>query len=735
MTSPLRRSRFSEGDGDSTAIVEDLLGSLNEWRSVPDIVRLSLKALSDVVKVQGATLRELDRQVNTKLSKTEFSSAISQKASSAEFAKTLTELTSSLQDKVGLVDMQTLLDDKVTRSELQYMVSSKVSVDEMRRALDLKANSRELEAELRAVQKQFSEFVGDFNKRSANFVHHSELLTIQRALDSKANEAADILSSFKSQLAEGLARKANVADFDKLSAGKADIVSQSELRQEYETIRVSLEQLQHLEHEVASKVDKAELLRIVGSQLATLASKSEVDALHTNQLNARRQTELRLKEQFVELETYLASLKSEFETLHNEFTAKLGAKADLQALGDLIKKAEFVNLEAARQTQDIRREIDKVLDRSQSLVESEASRRIEETEQLHSEVMGLRETTRADLDDIRKLLQANRSDKAEEFKLRSELDRLYSSLGELKQTSVEDLGVTKSSLSKLVETEVADLRNSFSSLQRDLYRQHQVLQEECKTRVSQCEVAMSYVSKAEDMEELHRAIRQENRDLKHFMDSKVGDFNNKNSLVEHKLLDLAALVDRLQADSVQRHNFTELARVIENKADTADIKYALRELSENLELKAPASELRTYVQDQEIINEALCGENCLGRWIWKSGGLRSSQVPWEQQSVNTCPDNFLWDKDSTSIVALAPGLYEVMFGFYARRRPTIQLLVNGEPVLQRTGKTAKPGSRVPSSTVSGVTHIDFLALPARASVTVSYGGDASGEGFLCLRKL
>ena len=41
----------------------------------------------------------------------------------------------------------------------------------------------------------------------------------------------------------------------------------------------------------------------------------------------------------------------------------------------------------------------------------------------------------------------------------------------------------------------------------------------------------------------------------------------------------------------------------------------------------------------------------------------------------------MWEKDKTSILTVAPGLYEVVFGFFAKKKPTVQLLVNGEPVL------------------------------------------------------
>jgi hypothetical protein len=48
-----------------------------------------------------------------------------------------------------------------------------------------------------------------------------------------------------------------------------------------------------------------------------------------------------------------------------------------------------------------------------------------------------------------------------------------------------------------------------------------------------------------------------------------------------------------------------------------------------------------------------------------------SSIPWENQVMNTLPDNFLWEKDKTSILTVAPGLYEISFGFFARNKPNI----------------------------------------------------------------
>ena len=66
------------------------------------------------------------------------------------------------------------------------------------------------------------------------------------------------------------------------------------------------------------------------------------------------------------------------------------------------------------------------------------------------------------------------------------------------------------------------------------------------------------------------------------------------------------------------------------------------------------------MNDQSVLNESLCTENIVGRWIWKSGEIKQGNIlPWEVQVINTLPDNFIWEKDKTCILVLAPGIYEV----------------------------------------------------------------------------
>lgn len=53
--------------------------------------------------------------------------------------------------------------------------------------------------------------------------------------------------------------------------------------------------------------------------------------------------------------------------------------------------------------------------------------------------------------------------------------------------------------------------------------------------------------------------------------------------------------------------------------------------------------------------------------------------------------------------------------------------LDGSKVKQKTKHTA--------GNITGLTLVEFVALPARARVAISYEGETKGEGFFSLRKL
>ena len=143
-------------------------------------------------------------------------------------------------------------------------------------------------------------------------------------------------------------------------------------------------------------------------------------------------------------------------------------------------------------------------------------------------------------------------------------------------------------------------------------------------------------------------------------------------------------------------------------------------MNRELAQRPTLAELNRVIGEQSLIMESLCSEHLLGRWIWKSGRVKGEKhaVPWNVQNINTNPvsrkpptirakprhvvrravrraaryayatlaprlrhayasrprprqENFVWEKDRCAITTVAPGLYEVSFGFFTRKKPSV----------------------------------------------------------------
>jgi len=110
---------------------------------------------------------------------------------------------------------------------------------------------------------------------------------------------------------------------------------------------------------------------------------------------------------------------------------------------------------------------------------------------------------------------------------------------------------------------------------------------------------------------------------------------------------------------------------MDKKSNTDEVMLDLNYLK--TALQKHVKDFKTSMDQQNQVNEALCSENCVARYIWKQGNLDNtggilSHVKWDLQSVNTCPENFIWKQDSGALMVDAPGLYEITLSFFSRMK-------------------------------------------------------------------
>jgi hypothetical protein len=86
-----------------------------------------------------------------------------------------------------------------------------------------------------------------------------------------------------------------------------------------------------------------------------------------------------------------------------------------------------------------------------------------------------------------------------------------------------------------------------------------------------------------------------------------------------------------------------------------------------------------------------------------------------------------------TITCALPGLYEVCFGFYGRKKPVAQLMVNGEPTLlaaNKSGNTAhSPSSGGGHSEGQGGARARVFVSGLDAMTGAQDGGQAAGAGW------
>mmetsp|Transcript_41386 Transcript_41386/g.69226 ORF Transcript_41386/g.69226 Transcript_41386/m.69226 type:complete len:636 (+) Transcript_41386:16-1923(+) len=555
---------------------------------------------------------------------------------------------------------------------------------------------------------------------------NAKLLEINAALASKADgsEVANQLRKFTPKADIQASFKVMSSELNKLLDSKVAV-------HEFQNIRV--------EHESAAEALKVELRRKASTEdmIARLETKAGINEVnHALELKANAaDVDKKLKDKASKKSvTECVSFKSKTETEVSGLRDQVAEMArELNAL--IIDKAD------KREVDELRSMVTRELSATHEEVRNTTVRMQSANDATTAQMRTLTQRCESSLDDLRRCLETYTSDQdSGGQKISAMSERL---------ALVESQSGAASSLCSVTQGEVG-------MLQERVARSETRLGEDVLDRKTALDGLRDTVremvarkAEADDLADLRMEVSR-SLELK-------ADVVQVNDALTHKANVVAVNGALERMENVTRNIVTkdaiaekadvkDVCALIDLKSNIADVNVALAELQRGIDNRCPYDEFKCVVRDQSVINASLCADCSIGRWIWKSGRTKSGHgVPWNVQSVNTDPDNFIWEKDKVTIQTMAPGLYEVTFGFFTHRKPTIQLLINGDPVLaavnsssyvvhHSSGRLTGVGKH-PAGNVTGLTLIDFLALPPRARVAITYSGEEIGEGFLSLKKL
>jgi len=718
------------------------------------------------------------------------------KSNISDVSRTIADIASSLDGKLSVSDCHAILKDYALNDDLNYLLSNKVNKEEIRALTDNRVGLQDFRREVDRMDDKLTDFYNETQRKFSSLATQRDFQNLTSMVESKVSVSqlnTELeLKADKQTVEKALNKKINRSDMDSILAKKADL---GEMQTIFEAIerKMSSGFLDRFTQLIEDKADKNEI-SLLASTIASKADKTDLEYFASSLSSVKVECEYRLGSFDKKLEATRNDIESTRQFLTGAINKKAEAK-ELERLAQLVSNKVDIDFieenslqlrrELADQAEDLKGEI---LEYKRN-VDNNVTERAERSENFYSKIT---DDVYKLSDQIKNVLEMTRNDREQNMSYTKEvssiikkevnqasdrfgddLQGLRKEIGELysKKLDKKEWNEARSKLLAQLDGKVdlLEVQDALNTCQADLSSRFIEYKEEIKNLIRNHDSDIyGLLSKKANISDINSILAnkadsntvnavlaqkvdgQEVEELKRKIDVVMKSNNEKATFreIEVQSLHQKKQLEDLQRDMVLKANIKDVCTLLDTKSNIDDVNKALLEIHKELDSKIIRDELATIVNDQALINESLCTENIVGRWAWKSGEVKSgSMVPWEIQLTNTLPDNFLWEKDKGSILTVAPGLYEITFGFFAKKKPTVQLMVNGEPIMSAvntssyvihhsSGKMKDVNvSKHPSGNITGLTLIDFIVLPARARISVAYTGDIGGEGFLGLKRL
>ena len=773
-----------------------------------EIIRVCIKSLTDTVKNQGIAIRELDKQLRGKPSREEIENSLNFKANNDDIFQAINNLSQELFNRPTNEEILKNIDEKISKNELMYYLNQKPNMEDINSLLNDKMNIREKNS-YNDIAHKFDLFKNDIISKMMNmdnnYVKKNDIINLQNEIDNKAN-IIDVENALETKEDKD---RVNLLFKNKIDRNDIDKIIENKLEKNNYFVEISkkleeklnkndfgqfLEEYHNnmnnynLEENIKNKVDIKEFKLLNDSYMDNKQKMlKKIDDID-NDLDRFIDS---VKEQFQSLNLVINNLEQnkidnnelnleKFKNLDNFLSNKVDQK-DVEIMINKVKNNlldtinSFKNGENANMKifeENIQNKIDKIIFDNQSMLNdlTNTNQNINNFfSQKEAEMESLMTRMRLMLNNNNNIYSNNinnisNNNLLQEERFKNEVRNMADNNNIINQKLREKLDISK-------------FEEFLNGLKEDLDNKVNIL----------------IMKKANEdvITEINNKIRELYTDISTEMSNKISKneideilsnkLNNNNNLLNNNLLlndklsinDFKEYIDNISLELKQKldiskfnniistfnSNFENIHKDINSKADIKNILELLKtkidndnfnkiikNLQKEIGSKVNTNDFSNAMDNQAIINDTLCNENNIGRWLWKSGKVKNNlSVPWEVQIINTSPDNFIWEENKPIIIINEGGLYEINMGFYANKKPMVQIMVNGEVIISAINSNSfvihqSPGGRMKGTgktsfgNVTGLTMVDFIVLPDKAKLNISYTGE-EGIGFLGLKKL
>ena len=737
----------------------------------------------------------------------DISNTLNYKADKDDVFQALNNFSQELAERPKNEDIYKILDDKINKDELAYYLNQKPNIEDINSLLNDKVSMRENKNNYNDILKRFEMFRNEILNKINNidniYAKKNDLMSLESEIESKANivDVENALDSKedkdkvflllqnkidKDEYENILDNKLDKNDFLEISKKLDDKLDKHNFEQfleEYHNNNGNIND--NIEEKIKNKVNSKDFKLLNDSYLDSKQKMSKKIDDIDNDLDRLIES---VKDQFQSLNVVINNLEhnkvdnTEFdlEKLKN-IDQMLRNKPEREDVEILINKARnnlmdainnFKNGENANFKlfeENMQNKIDKIIYDNQSMLND-----LTNTNQNINNYFTQKQAEMESLMTRMRLLlnnndiygnnninnnESNYNNNIQEERLKNDIKNIIDN--KINQKFREKLDVSKfeeflNGLKEDLDNKInvlamkksnEEIINEVNNKIRELYTD---INTEINNKISKDEIESLLSNRINDhlpnpnilndkisMNDFKDYINNISLELKQKL-----DINKFNSIIST----FNSNFENIHKDMNSKADIKKIAELLKNKVDNENLNKIVKNLQKEIGTKVNTNDFSNAMDNQAIINDTLCNENNIGRWLWKSGKVKNNlSVPWEVQIINTSPENFIWEKDKPVLNIKEGGLYEINMGFYADKKPMVQIMVNGEVVISAINSNSfvihqSPGGRMKGTgktsfgNVTGLTMVDFIILPDKAKLSISYTGE-EGIGFLGLKKL
>ena len=683
--------------------------------------------MTDTVHYQGMALKQMDKALREKFSFNEINPILNTKLDSSELNQILENVNIELEKRPTNEEIAQILNEKVDKKELAYYLESKPSTN------DLYNNRKKIEENRKDI-----ELIKDniHNIISGHSHQKNEIDKINKELNKKCNlddvaEALELkldkenylneINKIKNDIEKNIEKKLEEIGkkIDEINNNKSDINDFKLISDAFQDMKLSLTQrvddidndLDRLIENIKSQFQTTnKLINDLENKKSDKKDFDEVNILLNKKLDEEKFNNL-ISDIKNNLFESLNNFKEDYLTNIKIFENKLENKNET-IITELNKQNDAIKNFTTNEKEEINLTLNEILQENNLEINNNL-------EQINSEIKNLEKNLE---EKIQKKIDENKFD-TYLTNIKKELNSKISILDS--QKNIQDIMISFEQKINILITELKqELITNFENLLHE------------KADITLLNDKISSI----DFNILKDYITTIDYDLKQKMESMFNDYINiTNTNMENLNKEMLSNIT---------NNKSQINSLLNSKANIDELNIALNQIKKELNNKVNNIEFKNSMNNQAMINDIICNENQVGRWLWKSSKNKNKlAIPWDIQSVNTAPDNYIWEKSGINIIVINGGIYQVSLGLYfnsnINKKIQVQIIVNSDNVINVKNNNfnnlnnnndyySNKGNNLKK--MNSVSYNDFVLLKDNSKIIVTFNGE-EGFGFIGLKKL